>query len=473
MNNTLSLLWMKSQRRLISKNQEKKMPFLILLLFIAAIGFQLSAVSSMGDWDTSAGGWIIVCLFVLYTGFGLFTNRLPSQMNDIIWLYGNGASLWTVVISVWMYHIFWRGALLIISALAADLLLFFMTQQYPFLLGKSLILTELLCLVETWMIAVSCARTIRVYKRLLLISFLLMFCCFAVLALNQLMMKQPSLMNIADFLMFQAGRMIEEFSILSVFIFIGVMFLSFMMMYKASHRLEMKESLVKEAVFWEEFEGKHIQSSPIVQKKGKTWWGLPSLSGIWAFLWIELLLIKKYRTFHMLSTLLLIGTYYVVFTYFLDWLNLFLIVIAASVLFSSYYAGIVRHAQTEVLYLFPGALYQKIILLEVFQTFWLYAFYLISLYLVEIQDVLYWTLFGGGVYIWFLAIRLFAFMQPLRRERSFALAAYYRSLLFASVISAMVIIIVYLITDGLLTTIVSLVAGAGFYVLCYRYRAVH
>nr|WGD98135.1 sporulation killing factor system integral membrane protein [Bacillus safensis] len=269
MNNTLSLLWMKSQRRLISKNQEKKMPFLILLLFIAAIGFQLSAVSSMGDWNAVAAGWIIVCLFVLYTGFGLFTNRLPSQMNDIIWLYGNGASLWTVVISVWMYHIFWRGALLIISAFAADLLLFFMTQQYQFLLGKSLILTGLLCLVETWMIAVSCARTIRVYKRLLLLGFVLMFFSYALLVLNQLMMKHPSLMNFADSLMFQAGRMIEEFSILSVSIFIGVMFLSFMMMYKASHRLEMKESLVKEAVFWEEFEGKHIQSSPIVQKKEK------------------------------------------------------------------------------------------------------------------------------------------------------------------------------------------------------------
>ncbi|UQZ91596.1 sporulation killing factor system integral membrane protein [Bacillus safensis] len=473
MNNTLSLLWMKSQRRLINKNQEKKMPFLILLLFIAAIGFQLSTVSSMGDWDTSAAGWIIVCLFVLYTGVGLFTNRLPSQMNDIIWLYGNGASLWTVVISVWMYHLFWRGALLIISALAADLLLFFMTQQYPFLLGKSLILTALLCLVETWMIAVSCARTIRVYKRLLLLGFVLMFFSFALLVLNQLMMKQPSLMNFADSLMFQAGRMIEQFSILSFFIFVGVMFLSFTMMYRASHRLEMKESLVKEAVFWEEFEGKHIQSSPIVQKKSRTWWGLPTLTGIWAFLWIELLLIKKYITFHVLFTMLLIGTYYVVFTYFSGWLNLFLIVIAASVLFSSYYAGIVRHAQTRVLYLFPGALYQKIILLEVFQTFWLYAFYLVSLLLAGIQDVLYGTLFGGGVYIWFLAIRLFAFMQPLRRERSFALAAYYRSLLFASVMSAMVIISIHLITDGLLTTIVSLVAGAGFYVLCYRYRAVH
>ncbi|MBZ9521883.1 sporulation killing factor system integral membrane protein [Bacillus safensis] len=473
MNNTLSLLWMKSQRRLISKNQEKKMPFLILLLFIAAIGFQLSAVSSMGDWDTSATGWIIVCLFVLYTGFGLFTNRLPSQMNDIIWLYGNGASLWTVVISVWMYHIFWRGALLIISALAADLLLFFMTQQYPFLLGKSLILTGLLCLVETWMIAVSCARTIQVYKRLLLLGFVLMFFSFALLVLNQLVMKQPSLMNIADSLMFQVGRMIEEFSILSVFIFIGVMFLSFMMMYSASQRLEMKESLVKEAVFWEEFEGRHIQSSPIVQKKSRTWWGLPALTGVWAFLWIELLLIKKYITFHVLSTMLLIGTYYVLFTYFSDWLNLFLIVIAASVLFSSYYAGIVRHAQTGVLYLFPGALYQKIILLEVFQTFWLYAFYLVSLLLAGIQDVLYWTLFGGGIYIWFLAIRFFAFMQPLRRERSFALAAYYRSLLFAFVISAMVMISIHLITDGLLTTIVSLAAGAGFYVFCYRYRAVH
>ncbi|MEH7650911.1 sporulation killing factor system integral membrane protein [Bacillus safensis] len=473
MNNTLSLLWMKSQRRLISESQEKKMPFLILLLFIAAIGFQLSAVSSMGNWDTSSAGWIIVCLFVLYTGFGLFTNRLPSEMNDIIWLYGNGASLWTVVISVWMYHIFWRGALLIVSAVAADLLLFSMTQQYPFLLGKSLILTGLLCLVETWMIAVSCARTIRVYKRLLLLGFVLMICFFALLVLNQLMMKQPSLMNFADSLMFQAGHMIEQFTILSLVIFVGVMFLSFMMMYRASHRLEMKESLVKEAVFWEEFEGKHIQSSPIVQKKGKTWWGLPALTGSWALLWIELLLIKKYATFHLLFTMLLIGTHYVVFTYFTDWLNLFLIVIAASVLFSSYYAGIVRHAQTGVLYLFPGVLYQKIILLEVFQTFWLYAFYLVSLLLAGIQDVLYWTLFGGGVYIWFLAIRLFAFMQPLRRERSFALAAYYRSLLFASVISAMIVISIHLITDGLLTTIVSLVAGSGSYVLCYRYRAVH
>lgn len=473
MNNTLSLLWLKSQRRLVSKNQEKKMPVLILLLFMAAIVFQLSAVSSMGDWNVSAAGWIMVCLFVLYTGFGLFTNRLPSQMNDIIWLYGNGASLWTVVISVWMYHILWRGAFLVVSAVAADILLLFMTQQYWFLLGKSLILTGLLCLVETWMIAVSCARTIRVYKRLLLLSFLLMFCFFAVLVLNQLMMKQPSLMIIADSLMFQAGRMIEEFSILSFFIFIGVMFLSFMMMYRASHRIEMKESLVKEALFWEEFEGKHIQSSPIVQKKGKTWWGLPALTSIWAFLWIELLLIKKYVMFHLLSTMLLIGTYYVVLTYFSDWLNLFLIVISASVLLSSYYAGIVRHAQTGVLYLFPGALYQKILLLEVFQTFWLYAVYLISLLLVEVDDILYWALFGGGVYIWFLAVRLFAFMQLLRREISFALSVYYRSLLLASVISAVVMIGIHLFTDGLLTTIVSLLAGGVFYVLCYRYRAAH
>ena len=168
----------------------------------------------------------------------------------------------------------------------------FMTQQYPFLLGKSLILTGLLCLVETWMIAVSCARTIRIYKRLLLLGFVLMFFSYALLVLNQLMMKQPSLMNIADSLMFQVGRMIEEFSILSVFIFIGVMFLSFMMMYKASHRLEMKESLVKEAVFWEEFEG-NIFNQVQSFKKSRTWWGLPALTGIWAFLWIELLLIKS------------------------------------------------------------------------------------------------------------------------------------------------------------------------------------
>ncbi|WP_458110021.1 sporulation killing factor system integral membrane protein [Bacillus zhangzhouensis] len=473
MNNTLSLLWMKSQRRLISKNQEKKMPFLILLIFIAAIGFQLSAVSSMGDWNAQVAGWIIVFLFVLYTGFGLFSNRLPSQMNDIIWLYGNGASLWTVVMSVCVYHIFWRGALLMISAVSADILLFCLTQQYPFLLGKSLILTGLLCMTETWMLAVSCARTIQVYKRMLLLGFVLIFCCFALLVLNQLMMKQSSLMNIADSFMFQVGRMIEEFSFLSLLIFLGVMTLSLTMMYRASHRLEMKETLVKEAAFWEEFEGKQIHSNPMDAKKGKTWWGLPTLTGSLAFLWLELLLMKKYVTFHLLSTMLLIGTYYVVISYFSDWLNLLLIVIGASVLLSSYYAGIVRHTQTGVLYLFPGALYQKILLLEVFQTFWLYAVYFISLLLFEIQDVLYWALFGGGVYIWFLAVRLFAFMQPLRREASLSLGIYYRSLLIATAISAMIIIGIHMFTNGWFTTITCLFTGFVFYVICYRWRRTH
>ena len=125
MNNTLSLLWMKSQRRLVSKNQEKKMPFLILLLFIAAIGFQLSAVSSMGDWNASAAGWIIVVLFVLYTGFGLFSNRLPSQMNDIIWLYGNGAALWTSCSEVYGYITFFGDVLFSLFLLWLQIFFYF------------------------------------------------------------------------------------------------------------------------------------------------------------------------------------------------------------------------------------------------------------------------------------------------------------------------------------------------------------
>ncbi len=473
MNNTLSLLWMKSQRRLLSKNQEKKMPFLILLLMMAAIGFQLSAVSSMGDWNASTAGWIIVVLFVLYTGFGLFSNRLPSQMNDIMWLYGSGASLWTVVMSVWVYHILWRCAFLIVSAVMADILLLCLTQQYFFLLGKSLLLTALLCMIETWMIAVSCARTIQVYKRVLFIGFILMFGCLSLLTLNQLILKQSSMMEISASLMYQVGRMIEEFSFISVLILLGVMILSFMMMYRSSHRIEMMESLVKEAAFWEEFEGKQVHANPISSKKSKTWWGLSTLTGIWAFLWLEILMIKKYATFHLLSTMLLIGTYYVVSSYFSDWLTLFFLVIGASVLLSSYYAGIVRHGQTGVLYLFPGALYQKILLLEVFQTFWLYGVYLISLILLEIHDVLYWAIYGVGVYIWFLTIRLFAFTQPLRREASLSLGIYYRSLLIGSVISAAVIIGIHLFTNGWFTTMTCVFAGCVCYVMCYRCRGTH
>ncbi|MDG3044736.1 sporulation killing factor system integral membrane protein [Bacillus sp. B6(2022)] len=208
-------------------------------------------------------------------------------------------------------------------------------------------------------------------------------------------------------------------------------------------------------------------------KKSKTWWGLSSLTGIWAFLWLEILMIKKYATFHLLSTMLLIGTYYVVSSYFSNWLTLFFLVIGASVLLSSYYAGIVRHGQTGLLYLFPGALYQKILLLEVFQTFWLYGVYLISLILLEIHDVLYWAIYGVGVYIWFLTIRLFAFTQPLRREASLSLGIYYRSLLIGSVISAAVIIGIYLFTEGWFTTMTCVFAGCVCYVICYRCRGTH
>ncbi|OLP65791.1 putative bacteriocin-SkfA transport system permease protein SkfF [Bacillus pumilus] len=473
MYNTLSLLWIKSQRRIMSKQQEKKMPFLILLLLMAAIGFQLSAVSSMGNWDASIAGWMMVFLFILYTGFGLFTNRLPSQMNDIIWLYGNGASLWIVVMSVWIYHILWRGALLIVSAMMADLMLIGLTRQSPFLLEKSLILTGLLCMVETWMIAVSCARTIRVYKRVFLLGFVLMFCCYALLLLNQLIFQQSFFTNMADSFMFQVGRKVDEFSFFSFLIFLGVIVLALVMIFKACHRMEMKESLVKEAEFWEEFEGKHIHSNPMVRKTGKSWWGLPSMTGNWAFLWLEILLIKKYLTFHLLSTALLIGTYYVVMSYFTDWLNLFFILIIASVFISSYYAGIVRHAQTGVLYLFPGALYQKILLLEVFQTFWIYVVYLVTLLFIDVHDVLYWSLYGGGFYIWFLTIRLFAFTQPLRREVSLALGIYYRSLLVASVCSAGLIIGIHVLTDGWFRAVACIFAGLVSYVVCYRYRSTH
>ena len=334
---------------------------------IAAIGFQLSAVSSMGDWNASTAGWIIVVLFVLYTGFGLFSNRLPSQMNDIMWLYGSGASLWTVVMSVWVYHILWRCAFLIVSAVMADILLLCLTQQYFFLLGKSLLLTALLCMIETWMIAVSCARNIQVYKRVLFIGFILMFGCLSLLTLNQLILKQSSMMEISASLMYQVGRMIEEFPFISVLILLGVMILSFMMMYRSSHRIEMMESLVKEAAFWEEFETGSCKSNKFKEKQDVV--GLSILTGIWAFLWLEILMIKKYATFHLLSTMLLIGTYYVVSSYFSDWLTLFFLVIGASVLLSSYYAGIVRHGQTGVLYLFPGALYQRFFYWKCFKPF--------------------------------------------------------------------------------------------------------
>lgn len=156
------------------------MPFLIMLLFVGAIGFQVSFVSRSTTWDMSIAGWVLTGVFILYTAFGLFSNRLPSQMADIIWLYGTATSFSKVVYSVLFFSVTWKALLWIISAIFGDVLIVLLSGDHINLLGRSIIFVGLFFIAEVWLMSVSCARTVKKMKRVYVLVFLLMLGIYSI-----------------------------------------------------------------------------------------------------------------------------------------------------------------------------------------------------------------------------------------------------------------------------------------------------
>lgn len=237
------------------------------------------------------------CFYPLY-GIWTFSNRLPSQMADIIWLYGTATSFSKVVYSVLFFSVTWKALLWIISAIFGDVLIVLLSGDHINLLGRSIIFVGLFFIAEVWLMSVSCARTVKKMKRVYVLVFLLMLGIYSICLYRFFFLQHSSGIweSIARFIS-GVGLVFDTLSPLYVVVFIGIITVSFMTIAFTSRQVEMKESLVKEAEFWEEFQERQFGSGQIIQKPKTTWWGLQGLNGIWSFLWLELLLFKKYLFF--------------------------------------------------------------------------------------------------------------------------------------------------------------------------------
>ncbi|MCY8518867.1 sporulation killing factor system integral membrane protein [Bacillus atrophaeus] len=471
MNNIISFLWLQSKRRFVSQGQGKKMPFLIMLLFVGAIGFQVSFVSRSTTWDMSIAGWVLTGVFILYTAFGLFSNRLPSQMADIIWLYGTATSFSKVVYSVLFFSVTWKALLWIISAIFGDVLIVLLSGEHINLLGRSIIFVGLFFIAEVWLMSVSCARTVKKMKRVYVSVFLLMLGIYSICLYHFFFLQHSSEIweGIGRFIS-GVGVVFDTLSPLYVVVFIGIITVSFMTIAFTSSQVEMKESLVKEAEFWEEFQERQFGSGQIIQKPKTTWWGLQGLNGIWSFLWLELLLVKKYLFFHSIHTVMLSGVFYVVIFMYPEWFYLLFFLIVSAVMLSSYYSGIVRHSQSGTLHLFPGALWKKIIILELTNTVWLFILYCVSIAFMAVDNLVYWYVYGLGIYIWFMTIRLFAFTNTSRKDLKISLPQYYKSFFMALGLSGICLYGIHLLTAGWYTLMVVVCVGSLCWCLFYRFR---
>lgn len=339
------------------------------------------------------------------------------------------------------------------------------------LLGRSIIFVGLFFIAEVWLMSVSCARTVKKMKRVYVLVFLLMLGIYSICLYRFFFLQHSSGIweSIARFIS-GVGLVFDTLSPLYVVVFIGIITVSFMTIAFTSRQVEMKESLVKEAEFWEEFQERQFGSGQIIQKPKTTWWGLQGLNGIWSFLWLELLLFKKYLFFHSIHTVMLSGVFYVVIFMYPEWFYLLFFLIVSAVMLSSYYSGIVRHSQSGTLHLFPGALWKKIIILELTNTVWLYILYCVSITFMAVGNLVYWYIYGLGIYIWFMTIRLFAFTHTNRNDIKLSLPQYYKSFFMALGLSGICLYVIHLLTADWYTLVVVVCIGSLSWCLFYRFR---
>lgn len=167
---------------------------------------------------------------------------------------------------------------------------------------------------------------------------------------------------------------------------------------------------------------------------------------------------------------MLSGVFYVVIFMYPEWFYLLFFLIVSAVMLSSYYSGIVRHSQSGTLHLFPGALWKKIIILELTNTVWLYILYCVSITFMAVGNLVYWYIYGLGIYIWFMTIRLFAFTHTNRNDIKLSLPQYYKSFFMALGLSGICLYVIHLLTADWYTLVVVVCIGSLSWCLFYRFR---
>lgn len=479
--NILEMFFLQFKRRWLGQEQEKKFPLVVIMMLLVFVNLQIGWLANGENFNTSPVGWTVAGIFVLYTIFGLFSNQLPGRMEDVMWLYTAPYPLSKVVYASLVWRIAWKGSLWLISAILGDVMYFSLKHQFANLTGRAFGLWFVLAALEAWIVAVSCARTVQKTKLVFVFLSVAFSACYGLSLYYSWIRPQGSEFwsAVGDWIG-GMGAMIRPSLSPAGWIASGVVGLVALVLIRfTADKLECKEKLVKEADFWAEFQAHH--AFPLEGGRGDrpSWWGLKSLTGVFSFLWFELLLAKKNRLWHVVHILVILILFPYLIAHYPVLFGILFGLIVLSHFMSSYFSGLVRHAKSGDLFLLPGRLWEKALLLEIANTLWLFFMFLYSVWLCRLdrvldpEDVPFVIACGAGAYIFMLAIRWVSFVLTYSEDPGIPVPAYYKNLVFSCGGSVFLMATLYsLLANGppYVLPLLMVAGGSVLWMIFYRYR---
>ncbi|MDA7026362.1 sporulation killing factor system integral membrane protein [Bacillus sp. CLL-7-23] len=478
--NIVSMLYLQTKRRLLSQAHEKRFPILLSMILLLFVVIQMEWIANAEEWDITLIGWVMAGVLLAFTCFGLFSNRIPGQMEDVIWLYTAPYPLYMMIYSVWIWNMTWKSLLWLCSGILADLFLLLFRQQDPQLTVKALQFVLFIIVLEAWVLALSSARNLKNLKLILTVTLLCSLVVYGLTFYYYFLTQNHSLWwDVLGRKIGEIGYVIKgNYSLTAYLVLTVFLALSFIIIRFTANRLECKEKLVKEAEFWSEFREQQIGIGQLKEKQ--TWWGMKTLNGIFSFLWMDILLVKKNLFFHTSHFLALLLIFYYLISVNLDWFYIFFTMIVLTAFLSSYYSSLIRHAKSGDLFLFPGSLWKKAILLEMGNTLWMFFLFVFSLGICQLivfipkGEMLLLFIYGLGSYVLMLAIRWAVFVQTYALNPKLPFALYYKVFILTSVVSFLFVFILHKAAQhgpALLLPILFILSGGWIWFLFWRYKS--
>ena len=448
--NILNLFLIQAKRQLLGTRHQSKMPLLVGILLIVFTGIQIGFIHDQRDAYVSVAGWLVSGFFMLYTIFGLISNRLPGNMEDIIWLYPL-YPMPRIIHAVFVWRVVWKGAIWFGSASLADLIVWITKQTYGGLMGKACTVLILVAVHEYWVLAASCARTIRSVRAFYMILLLAIATAHGVLLYDGWRNGWHPVHSWME----QIGSILHgHMNPLWWLMVLLTGTISCATIYICGRDLRSKERLVVEADFWAEFQDHQAYMAKLGTKTKKTWWGLPGLQGVWSFLWIEMAITRKHLFAHILQLAgMVILLHYLIIAH-LEWFYIVMGIITAAMVLGSYYSSLVRHAKSGDLFMLPGPLWKKTIILETANLIWIWLIFLYSFAVYAYNYPLSWAnmslivLEGIGFYMLMLGIRWNALIQTYKRSPDMPIVLYYRYFFISLAGAGVVLAAVYWLLLG-------------------------
>jgi len=456
--NIWSFLFLQAKREIDSQKHGIKFFLFIFVLFIWFFLFQLEWGANSRSWDIAYTGWICSGIFIVMTIFGLLSNRIPGLMQDVIWLYTAPYSFTKIVYSILLWRLSWKGLLCLLSGITADAVYFLAGNPFGRLTAQSIRLLCLIVLLESWIMAMSCARTVKGTKIAFSFVAFILTVIYGIALYGSFFQANELIWQkyISYHIGFIGYLFTNSFLLQGFLAFLIMIALSFMIIRITTKKSECKEKLVKEADFWAEFQDHQTDFFKNSLKEMHTWWGLKGLNGIFSFLWLEILLAKKYIFFHATHLFVLLILVPVFIAKNIYWFYILVVFTIGAFFSSSYYSGLIRHAKSGDLFLLPGKLWKKALLLEGSNTAWIFLFYLYCVgmwhfhFNTAFTDFLSFGLYGLGGYMFMLSIRWAAFVRTYKKDPSLSLISYYKNFAFICMGSTLCYILLFFLFKNLL-----------------------